>query len=120
MEVNWKGPATAVAQVRREWRIRELWGQMGSMTNCYRCGRPILGTSRHVRRRVPTGLHEHIRYPSGKFRAIRTTYGMRIVCSACARILDRQRAAETAADNWKLIFALVALAIVSIARWLGI
>ena len=45
---------------------------------------------------------------------------MRIVCSACARILDRQRAAETAADNWKLIFALVALAIVSIARWLGI
>ncbi len=90
------------------------------MTNCYRCGRPIFGTTRHVRRRVPTGLHEHIRYPSGKFSQIRTTFGMRIVCSTCARILDRQRAGESAAENWKLILALVTLGIVSIARWLGL
>ena len=90
------------------------------MTSCYRCGRPILGTSRHVRRRVATGLHEHKRYPSGKFRAVRTTYGMRVVCSACVRILDRQRAGESAAENWKLILALVVLGIVSIARWFGI
>lgn len=90
------------------------------MTNCYLCGRHIVGDDRHVRRRVVTGFQEQLRYSKGKFQTYKTTYGMRVVCSGCAWSLDKKRAGQSVADTWKLVFALLVLAGVVLARWLGL
>lgn len=50
----------------------------------------------------------------------RTTYGMRVVCLACAHVIDRQRAGESVVDNWKLAIALFVLGLVLVARFLGL
>lgn len=90
------------------------------MANCYRCGRPVMGTLHRLRRRVRTGYSERVKYPDRRISMTRTTYGMRVVCLACAHVIDRQRAGESAADNWKLAVALVVLALVLLARFLGL
>ena len=60
------------------------------MANCYRCGRPILDTRYHLRRRVKTGEHDRRRFTSPKARIVQTHYGMRVVCTNCAAIIDRE------------------------------
>jgi len=57
------------------------------MATCYRCGRPI-STSERVRRKVKTGEWMKRRFSSPKATSVTTRYGMRVVCSECAKVLD--------------------------------
>ena len=59
------------------------------MSYCYLCGKPIPNTQRHVRRKVKTGEHETKAYFGGKAKSVKTYYGLRLVCRACANRLDR-------------------------------
>lgn len=90
------------------------------MARCFRCGQLIAPDKRHFRRRVRTG--DRSRVVSAKQRSYETvtSFGMRVVCGNCARLLDLQRRGETGSDNLKLILALVALAVVVLARLLGL
>ena len=82
------------------------------MANCYRCGRPILDTRYHLRRRLRTGDWERRRYLRPKSRVVETRYGMRVVCTRCAHILDRQAYRLTTEGHWQVIVALIVLFIV--------
>lgn len=82
------------------------------MANCYRCGRPILDTKYHLRRRVKTGGYERRRYGRGRVDLIQSHYGMRVVCTKCARTLDLQQYRLVMEGHLQVIIALVVLVIV--------
>jgi hypothetical protein len=82
------------------------------MSNCYLCGRPILDSQYHRRRKVKTGEYERRRYPNPKISAVQTTYGMRIVCAGCARMLDRQKIAKLWLEHLPVLVALAVLLLV--------
>jgi ribosomal protein L44E len=84
------------------------------MANCYRCGKPILDTKYKLRRKVHTGGDERRRYPGGVER-MTTRYGLRIVCTKCAHILDMQSGRNMNAEN---VYILVALTVLFIAMLL--
>lgn len=79
------------------------------MANCYRCGRPILDTKYHLRRRVRTGGFERRRYLRGRIDLIQTHYGMRVVCTKCAHAIDRQEYRLRLEGHLQVIVALVVL-----------
>lgn len=59
------------------------------MSTCYTCGRHIEPTEPSLRRRVRTGDRTRVSFRTGKVVEGVTTYGMRTVCRACSRRLDR-------------------------------
>jgi DNA-directed RNA polymerase subunit N (RpoN/RPB10) len=90
------------------------------MARCFRCGQLIAADKRHFRRRVRTGDRSRVVTAKQRTKETVTSFGMRVVCSSCARYLDLQRRGETAADNIKLILALASLVLVALARLLGL
>jgi len=86
------------------------------MANCYLCGRPIYERNYNRRRRVKTGEHERRRYPPGKVVAIQVAYGMRIVCPACAKFIDRQKVTGLLLEHLSVLFALATLFIVLLSH----
>lgn len=57
------------------------------MQHCYRCGREIKGQTL-LRRRVRTGEFVRRGYGRNRVTGVSERYGMRIVCSFCAKSLD--------------------------------
>jgi len=86
------------------------------MSTCYRCGRPILPTEFKLRRKVQTGERIHRRYPNPNVSAVQTNYGIRVVCSSCARSIDR----DTIRREWlqwvELAIALIVLLTALVVR----
>jgi len=82
------------------------------MANCYRCGRPIQDTRYHLRRRVKTGGYERRRYGRGRVDLIQSHYGMRIVCTRCARAIDLQDYRLRIEGHLQVIAALIVMIIV--------
>lgn len=77
--------------------------------NCYQCGARIPQTTRQTRRRVQTGdrfVRRSARISNRNF-----TFGMRVVCSSCARRMDRKRDADQLIRNLGAIGLLILLAI---------
>ena len=58
------------------------------MATCYRCGSPIPSIDFKFRRKVKTGERISRRYPNPNVSAIHVTWGIRLVCSPCARAID--------------------------------
>ena len=83
-----------------------------SMANCYRCGRPILDTRYHLRRRVKTGGYERRRFSGGKATTVQTHYGMRIVCSHCARQIDFHENRQWLMGTVSVLVALIVMVVV--------
>ena len=79
------------------------------MANCYRCGRPILDTKYHLRRRVKTGGYERRRYGRGRMHTVQSHYGMRVVCTRCAHALDIQEYRLRIEGHLQVVVALVVM-----------
>jgi len=86
------------------------------MATCYRCGRPIPSTSFKLRRKVKTGESIHRRYPNPNISALRTTYGIRLVCAACASSIDREEARRNLRQYVELGLALLLLLVAILSR----
>jgi len=82
------------------------------MANCFRCGSPILDDSRQIRRRVKTGGYERRRFSGSKVNTVQTHYGMRIVCSRCAKSLDREEYQRWLNGHLQVLAAVAVLLIV--------
>ncbi len=80
------------------------------MATCYRCGWPIPSDQFKLRRKVKTGESIYRRYPNPNISALRTTYGIRLVCSPCARAIDREQARREWLMYLELALALLILA----------
>lgn len=85
------------------------------MANCYRCGRPILDTRYHLRRRVKTGGYERRRYLRGRMDTVQTHFGMRVVCTKCAHAIDRRELRLRFEGQLQIIIALLVMVIVLLA-----
>jgi hypothetical protein len=83
--------------------------------HCYRCGIYMKKEDRHVRRNVPTHLKLLRRYPGSKVERATTSYGRRVVCRRCSRIIDLTERRLELAENAKLAAALAVL--FSIIAW---
>lgn len=81
------------------------------MANCYLCGRPIEDTRYHLRRRVRTGDFERRQYSGRRVSAVQTHYGMRVVCTRCATMLDRRAYRLWIEGYVKVLVALIVLLI---------
>jgi hypothetical protein len=77
--------------------------------NCYLCGSKIPQASRQTRRRVQTG--DRFVRRNGRISNRNFTFGMRVVCSACVRRMDRKRDADQLIRNLGAIGLLIFLAI---------
>lgn len=84
------------------------------MANCYRCGRPIEPGRYHLRRRVRTGDLERRRYAKNKSATVQKHYGMRVVCTGCARAIDIQNGRIIGMENLYILGALFVLLLVLI------
>jgi hypothetical protein len=80
------------------------------MATCYRCGRPIPSTDFKFRRKVKTGERISRRYPNPNVSAIHVTWGIRLVCSSCARAIDLEAVRREMAMYVELLIALAFLA----------
>lgn len=78
--------------------------------HCYRCGNALKEGERHLRRRVQTGGWINKSYPAARFKEARTSFGMRVVCRRCARLIDLSERRLEVAENAKLAVALCLLA----------
>lgn len=79
--------------------------------NCYLCGTKIPASDRQQRRRVRTG-DRYIRSSSNRRVTGRNfTFGMRVVCSSCARRIDRKRDADQLIRNLGVLGLLLLLAL---------
>lgn len=88
------------------------------MANCFLCGILIDSGRRQLRRRVKTGGIEQIRFGRDRAVSARTSYGMRIVCTRCAKSIDEAKRREVLLENWKLFGAVILLVAVALARML--
>ena len=90
------------------------------MPNCFLCGTPIPAPGPYVRRKVQTGeWARHRKYPKPTTLAVSTRFGFRIVCQKCARRIDLALTRRDWVQLAELILALIVLAVVLIAKWLG-
>ena len=89
------------------------------MATCYRCGRPIPSTGFKLRRKVKTGETIRRRYPNPNVSALQITYGIRLVCSSCARAIDREQARRELLQYVELGIALAALLALVLFRYFG-
>ena len=87
------------------------------MATCYRCGRPILSSDFKLRRKVKTGERISRRYPNPQISSQSITYGVRLVCSRCARSLDAEEARREWLHYLELAGALLLLAVVLFTRY---
>jgi hypothetical protein len=88
------------------------------MATCYRCGRPITPNSFRLRRKVKTGETIHRRYPNPNISALRTTFGIRVVCATCAHSIDRAEALRNWRQLLELLLALLVLVVfLAIRLW---
>lgn len=88
------------------------------MATCYRCGRPIHSEDFKLHRRVKTGESIIRRYPHPQISALRTTYGIRLVCLPCAKTIDWEQARREWLKYLELSLALL-LAVTLAIRFLG-
>jgi predicted nucleic acid-binding Zn ribbon protein len=79
--------------------------------NCYLCGWKIPPDQRRLRRRVQTGDGVIRRGKTGRFSDRNFTFGMRVVCSSCARSQDRRRDWDQLVRNLGMLGLLVLLAL---------
>ncbi len=89
------------------------------MATCYRCGRPIPSTEFKVRRRVQTGEWIRRRYPHPQINAFQIHYGIRVVCSQCARAIDWETAKREYLMWLELCGAIALLAAALFSRFLS-
>ena len=80
--------------------------------NCYLCGAKIPATSRQYRRRVRTGDRLVRSRANRRVTARNVTFGMRVVCSVCARRMDRKRDADQLLRNLGVLGLLLGLALI--------
>ena len=64
-----------------------------------------------MRRKVKTGERISRRYPNPNINALQISYGIRLVCSACARAIDLEEARKEWLRYFELALALAVLAI---------
>jgi hypothetical protein len=81
------------------------------MPNCYLCGYKLPLSNRIHRRRVRTGDRVIVHGRSSRTSARNLTFGMRLVCTSCARRMDRKRDADQLIRNLGAIGLLILLAI---------
>jgi|GEM_PF-2080858 len=89
------------------------------MSTCYRCGRPIPKTDFKLRRKVKTGEWVNRRYPNPNISAIRTSFGIRVVCSACAHAIDWEQRRKEWRQYLELAGAIALLATALVIRFLN-
>ena len=89
------------------------------MAHCFQCGRIIPAPGPYLRRKVQTGEWARRRYPKRTLIAVSTRFGFRIVCSKCARRIDLALTRRDWVQLVELILALIVLAVILIAKWLG-
>jgi len=87
------------------------------MPACYRCGRPLAPFA-GVRRRLKTGEWLRRSYPKRAVRGVNVHFGLRVVCPACARSLDREALIRELLQYWEIWFALIFALAVLLARLL--
>jgi hypothetical protein len=90
------------------------------MANCFRCGKQLSEHEPRRRRRVVTGGSERKSYPRSHLRETQARFGMRIVCTRCAKFIDLQQGRLTQIEDLKLYAALAALLIVIVLLWTGV
>jgi len=56
------------------------------MPTCYLCGQSIRSLAAGFRRKVRTGEYVY----RSRSKAVRTSYGLRVLCSRCAKRIDAQ------------------------------
>jgi len=83
------------------------------------CGQTIPPTVHHFRRKVKTG--ERTRRISSRANpvAVTTSFGQRIVCAKCARILDMERRKTEFVQYVELGLALLLLLVALVAHFLS-
>ena len=89
------------------------------MATCYRCGRPIPSTEFKLRRRVKTGEWIRRRYPNPSISSLHIHYGIRLVCSSCARAIDFEAVRREMVKYVELGIALTFLAIALFLHYFG-
>jgi len=72
-----------------------------------------------MRRKVKTGERISRRYPNPNINALHISYGIRRVCSPCARTIDREEARKELLKYVELGIALVFLAALVLYRLLN-
>lgn len=82
------------------------------MPFCYLCGAKIPTSNRLHRRRVRTGDRFIRSRSTRRITGRNLTFGMRVVCSGCARRMDRQRDADQLVRNLGVLGLLLLLALI--------
>jgi len=78
------------------------------MANCFRCGRQLPTTGWQFRRTVKTGEHVRRSYSKLKVSSPRPVR-IRVVCSSCANVIDRQKHVEQMVMHLQVLGALIFL-----------
>ena len=82
------------------------------MPNCFVCGSPLKPGSRNLRRKVRTGEWLRRSRRDAPPTSVNVHFGMRVVCSWCARRIDREAARRELLQYAELgVAALVFLAL---------
>ena len=72
-----------------------------------------------MRRKIKTGERISRRYPNPNVNALHISYGIRLVCSPCAKMIDREEARKELLKYVELGAALLLLAILLLYRYFG-
>jgi hypothetical protein len=72
-----------------------------------------------LRRKVKTGEWIRRRYPNPNISALHIHWGIRVVCSPCARAIDREAARREWRQKLELVVAIGLLLVVILLRLLG-
>jgi predicted nucleic acid-binding Zn ribbon protein len=105
--------------IRNEITFKFIKTNLQFMATCYRCGQPIPSTEFKLRRKVKTGESIRRRYPNPNVSAIQTTYGIRLVCSDCAKSIDWEERQREWKQYVQLVIALLVLIGLLIAKAFG-
>lgn len=68
-----------------------------------------MDTKYHLRRRVKTGGYERRRFGRGKVDIAQSHYGMRVVCTKCAHVIDLQEHRLRVEGHLQVLAALMVL-----------
>ena len=71
-----------------------------------------------MRRKIKTGERISRRYPNPNVNALHISYGIRLVCSPCAKMIDREEARKEFVKYVELGIAVALLIVALILRYL--